>query len=199
MEESKVNSNKKMYNKIYLKTKLNMILLAIVFIGAINWGATALGYNFVELLSSNINKSLQVNYPIDKIIYVIVAFSALWLASKQTTWLPFLGVGIMPSSLVPLTKPTGANKKITIKTKPNTKIIYWSAYQKGEKTPVVDAYSDYANSGAVMSDSNGNAVLEIVEGSGYTVPSGQVIPKHVHFRTVGLPDGMMGKVETVKY
>ncbi len=199
MEESKVNSNKKMYNKIYLKTKLNMILLAIVFIGAINWGATALGYNFVELLSSNINKSLQVNYPIDKIIYVIVAFSALWLASKQTTWLPFLGVGIMPSSLVPLTKPTGANKKITIKTKPNTKIIYWSAYQKGEKTPVVDAYSDYANSGAVMSDSNGNAVLEIVEGSGYTVPSGQVIRKHVHFRTVGLPDGMMGKVETVKY
>ncbi len=199
MEESKANSNKKMYNKIYLKTKLNMILFAIVFVGAINWGATALGYNFVELLSLNINKSLQVNYPIDKIIYVIVALSALWLATKKTTWLPFLGVGIMPSSLVPLTKPTGANKKITIKTRPNTKIIYWSAYQKGEKTPVVDAYSDYANSGAVMSDSNGNAVLEIVEGSGYTVPSGQVIPKHVHYRTVGLPDGMMGKVETVKY
>ncbi len=199
MEESKANSNKKMYNKIYLKTKLNMILFAIVFVGAINWGATALGYNFVELLSLNINKYFQVNYPIDKIIYVIVALSALWLATKKTTWLPFLGVGIMPSSLVPLTKPTGANKKITIKTRPNTKIIYWSAYQKGEKTPVVDAYSDYANSGAVMSDSNGNAVLEIVEGSGYTVPSGQVIPKHVHYRTVGLPDGMMGKVETVKY
>ncbi len=199
MEESKANSNKKMYNKIYFKTKLNMILFAIVFVGAINWGATALGYNFVELLSLNINKYFQVNYPIDKIIYVIVALSALWLATKKTTWLPFLGVGIMPSSLVPLTKPTGANKKITIKTRPNTKIIYWSAYQKGEKTPVVDAYSDYANSGAVMSDSNGNAVLEIIEGSGYTVPSGQVIPKHVHYRTVGLPDGMMGKVETVKY
>ncbi len=199
MEESKANSNKKMYNKIYLKTKLNMILFAIVFVGAINWGATALGYNFVELLSLNINKYFQVNYPIDKIIYVIVALSALWLATKKTTWLPFLGVGIMPSNLVPLSKPTGANKKITIKTRPNTKIIYWSAYQKGEKTPVVDAYSDYANSGAVMSDSNGNAVLEIIEGSGYTVPSGQVIPKHVHYRTVGLPDGMMGKVKTIKY
>jgi uncharacterized membrane protein YuzA (DUF378 family) len=199
MEESKVNSNQKMYKKIYLKTKINMVLFSIVFIGAINWGATALGYNFVELLSKTINMQFNSNLPIDKIIYVIVALSAIWLASKQTTWLPFLGIGIMPSSLVPLSKPTGANKKITIKTRPNSKIVYWSAYQKGEKTPVVDAYSDYANSGAVMSDSKGNAVLEIVEGSGYTVPSGRVIPKHVHYRTIGLPDGMMGKVKTVKY
>jgi len=199
MEESKVNSNQKMYKKIYLKTKINMVLFSIVFIGAINWGATALGYNFVELLSKTINMQFNSNLPIDKIIYVIVALSAIWLASKQTTWIPFLRIAIMPSSLVPLSKPTGANKKITIKTRPNSKIVYWSAYQKGEKTPVVDAYSDYANSGAVMSDSKGNAVLEIVEGSGYTVPSGRVIPKHVHYRTIGLPDGMMGKVKTVKY
>lgn len=199
MEESKVNSNKKMYNKIYLKTKINMILFAIVFIGAINWGTTAFGYNFVELLNKTINTSFNVNYPIDKIIYVIVALSAFWLASKRTTWLPFLGLGIMPSSLVPLSKPANANRKVTIKTKPNAKIVYWSAYQKGEKTPVVDAYSDYANSGAVIADANGNATLEIVEGSGYTVPSGKVIPRHIHYRTIGLPDGMMGKVKTVEY
>lgn len=199
MEESKVNSNKKMYNKIYLKTKINMVLFAIVFIGAINWGATALGYNFVELLSKNINGKFNINYPIDKIIYICVALSAIWLASKQTTWLPFLGVGIMPSSLVPLAKPSGANRKVTIKTRPNAKIVYWASYQKGEETNVIDAYSDYANSGAVIADSKGNAVLEIVEGSGYTVPSGKVIPRHIHYRTIGLPDGMMGKVKTVNY
>lgn len=199
MEESKVNSNKKMYKKIYIKTKINMLLFSIVFIGAINWGATALGYNLVELLSKNINSSLNVNYPIDKIIYIIVALSAIWLAYKQTTWLPFLGIGIMPSSLVPIKKPVGANKKVAIKTQPNAKIVYWSAYKKGDETNVVDAYSDYDNSGVVMADANGNATLEIIEGSGYTVPSGRVIPKHIHYRTIGLPDGMMGKVETVKY
>jgi len=199
MEESKVISNKKMYNKIYLKTKINMVLFAVVFIGAINWGTTALGYNFVELLTKNINTSLNVNYPIDKIIYICVALSAIWLASMQTTWLPFLGLGIMPSSLVPVSKPNGANRKVTIKTRPYAKIVYWSAYQKGEKTPVVDAYSDYTNSGVVIADSKGNATLEIVEGSGYTVPSGKVIPRHVHYRTIGLPDGMMGRVKTIEY
>jgi hypothetical protein len=199
MEESKDNSNKKMYKKIYLKTKINMLLFSIIFIGAINWGTTALGYNIVELLSKNINSTLKVNYPIDKIIYIIVALSAIYLASNKTTWLPFLGIGIMPSSLVPIRKPTGANKKVTIKTCPNAKIVYWSAYKLGDKTNVVDAYADYDNSGVTIADTNGNATLEIIEGSGYTVPSGQVIPKHIHYRTIGLPDGMMGKVETVKY
>lgn len=199
MEESKNDSNKKMYKKIYKKTRINMLLFSIVFIGAINWGTTALGYNLVELLSKNINSALKVNFPIDKIIYIIVALCAIWLASKKTTWLPFLGTGIMPSSLVPIKKPQGANKKVTIETTPHAKIVYWAAYQKGDKTKVVKAYSDFANSGVVMADANGIATLEFIEGSGYTVPSGQVIPRHVHYRTIGLPDGMMGKVETVKY
>jgi uncharacterized membrane protein YuzA (DUF378 family) len=199
MEESKVNSNEKMYKKIYLKTKINMILFSIVFIGAINWGATALGYNLVELLNKYINTSFNVNYPIDKIIYIIVALSAIWLATKKTTWLPFLGTGIMPSGLVPIRKPAGANKKVAIKTYPNAKIVYWSAYKKGEETNVVDAYANYDNSGVVMADANGNTTLEIIEGSGYTVPSGRVIPRHIHYRTIGTPDGMMGKVQTVNY
>lgn len=199
MVESKDDFNKKIYKKFYIYSKINMILFLIVFIGAINWGTTAFGYNLVELLSNYINSTFKDNYSIDKIIYIIVAISAIWLASKKTTWLPFLGTGIMPASLVPLKKPNGANKKVTIKTNPNTKIVYWAAYQKGEDTNVIDAYSDYANSGVVISDANGDATLEIIEGSGYTVPSGRVISKHIHYRTIGLPDGMMGKVKTVKY
>lgn len=197
MEET--NRNKKIYNKIYFKTKLHIILLAIVFIGAINWGGIALGYNFVELLSKTINTNLQTNLPYDKIIYIIVAFSAIWLAAKKTTWLPFLDTGIMPSNLVPLKTPTKITKKINVKTEPNVKIAYWAALNKGDKTDVIDAYSDYSNSGVIMSDSKGNAILEIDEGTGYTVPTGRVISRHIHYRIIGLPDGMMGKVETIKY
>jgi len=192
-------SNKKMYNKIYLKTKINMILFAVVLVGAINWGATALGYNFVQLLSTNVNSYFNVNYPIDKIIYIVVAVSAIWLASKRTTWLPFLGYGIMPSSVVPLTKPTGANRKVNIKTQPNAKIVYWASKNSNDKENVVDAYGDYSNAGVVNADSKGNAVLEVIEGAGYVVPSGKQISRHIHYRTIGLPDGMMGKVMTVKY
>ena len=192
-------NNKKIYNKIYLKTKIHMILLSVVFIGAINWGSTALGYNLVELLSKTINTSFQTNYPFDKIIYIIVALAAIWLAYKKTTWLPFLGTGIMPSNLVPLKTPSKTNKKINIKTEPNAKVAYWAALAKGDQTDVIDAYSDYSNSGVIMSDSNGNAILEIYEGTGYTVPSGRIIPRHIHYRIIGLPDGMMGKVETIEY
>lgn len=197
------NCDKKMFKKIYIKTKIRMVLLSLVFIGAINWGSTAVGYNFVELLSKTINTSLLTNYPFDKIIYIIVAFAAIWLASKKTTWLPFLGMSVIPSTLIPLKTPknttNNATKKINIKTKPNSKIAYWAALAKGNKTYVVDAYSDYSNSGVVMSDSKGNATLEISEGTGYTVPSGRIIPRHVHYRIIGLTDSMIGKVETIKY
>lgn len=197
MEES--TDNKKMYNKIYLKTKINMLLFSIVFIGALNWGTTALGFNLVELLSKNINQFFKVNIYIDKIIYIIVAISAIWLASNKTTWLPFLGVGIFPSTLVPLNKPTDTNKKVVISTTPNTKVAYWSSKSKDINTNVVDAYGDYSNSGVVMSDASGNATLEFSESTGYTVPSGKVISKHIHYRTIGSPDGMIGAVETVRY
>jgi hypothetical protein len=196
MEES--NSDKKMYNKIYLKTKINIVLMAIVLLGSLNLGATALGYNFIEMLGKIINTSLKTNYAIDKVIYMIIAGCACWLAIKRTTWLPFLGTGIMPSNLLPIKKPDGANKKITIKTSPNTKIAYWASQSKDAKTDVVDAYGNYSNSGVVMSDASGNAILEIIGGTGYTVPNGRVLPAHVHYRTVGLPNGMMGKVETAK-
>lgn len=197
MESS--NSNKNDYHKLALKTKLNMVLLAIVFIGALNWGATGLGYNLVQILSSNINSYFNINLPIDKIIYIGVAISAIWLASKQTTWLPFLGYSVMPGSVVPLSKPTGANKKINIKTKPNAKIVYWASKNSDEKADVVDAYGNYSNAGVVMADAEGNAVAEIVEGAGYVVPTGKSISRHIHFRIIGSSNGIMGKVMTANY
>ena len=43
----------KMFKKYYWSTKVRMIITAVVVIGALNWGSTALGYNLVELLSKN--------------------------------------------------------------------------------------------------------------------------------------------------
>jgi hypothetical protein len=64
---------------------------------------------------------------------------------------------------------------------------------------VEEAYSDYSNSGVIMSNDKGEATIEIKEGSSYIVPSGKVIPKHVHYRVLGLPYGMIGKIETLYY
>lgn len=191
-----------MYKNIQMKMKLHMLLLAIIFIGAINWGTTVFGYNLVDLLSNTLNKTFNSNLPINNVIYIIVALAAIKLATDKTTWLPFLGMSVLPSNLIPLTKSSSDNnKKINIKTYPNKKIAYWTAMPSvnSEIPNVEEAYSDYSNSGVIMSNDKGEATIEIKEGSGYIVPSGKVIPKHVHYRVLGLPYGMISKIKTIYY
>lgn len=183
------------------KIKLHMVLMSLVIIGAINWGACTLGFNLVEALSKGINNIFHSNLPIDRIIYLIVALAGIWLATKRDTWLPFLGKTVFPESLVPQVLPAKPDKIITIKTEPNVKIAYWAALNKGETTDVHLAYGNFENSGVVLSDANGEAKLPIMTGTGYTLPSGQVLPRHVHYRIVNSTKnrGMMSKINTVNY
>lgn len=193
-----------------MEIKTHFVLVALVVVGAVNWGLHAFGYNAVDALSNFVNSLLKMDLQLNKIIYVVVALAGIMLAIKRTSWLPFLGKSVLPSSLVPLYNNTNANKKIVITTKPNSKIAYWAAYNKSNgqdngldngldtEQDVVTAYADYLNSGVVMSDNNGSAVLSIKEGAGYVVPSGKTISRHVHYRIIE-PDAMMGPVNTVKY
>jgi uncharacterized membrane protein YuzA (DUF378 family) len=197
MESS--DDKNKMYKKDYWGAKLRMILTGVVVVGAVNWGTTAFGYNLVELLSNLLNNLFKTNYCFDKGIYVVVAVCGVLLASSRTTWLPFLGKSVLPGSLVPLKTPTQSNMKVSIKTEPNAKVAYWAALPTGENPDVFTAYGDYSNSGVVMSDANGNAELPILAGSGYTVPSGRRLERHVHYRVVDEHRGMMGVVRTKNY
>lgn len=197
MNKENCNEKKKMY-KFYFMTKIRMLVTAVVIIGAINWGTTALGYNLVEMLSKFINTALKTNLPIDKGIYILVALCGISLASKRTTWLPFLGRSILPSNLVTKQTPTKADKKIKVKVQPNAKVAYWAATGKDKKDQdVFDAYNNHSNSGVVIADNKGIAELAIVEGEGYRVPNGKRIPKHVHYRVIG--NSMMERVRTVYY
>ena len=38
------------YNKHFWLIKFRMLLVALVIIGALNWGATGYGYNFVDII-----------------------------------------------------------------------------------------------------------------------------------------------------
>lgn len=185
--------------KYYWSAKIRMLITAIVIIGTLNWGATAVGFNVVEKLSQSINQLLKSNIPFDKVIYIVVAVCGILLASNRTTWLPFLGTAVFPDSLVPLQQPTKSDTTITIKTKPNVKVAYWAALPKGEEPDVITAYGDYSNGGVVISDANGVAVLPVLSGSAYTVPSGRKISRHIHYRILGKPYGMMGKIKTKYY
>ncbi len=180
------------------ENKTHLILMAIVLIGAFNWSTTAFGYNIVKMLSDFINKQFNSSIPIDNIIYLIVGVCGLMLATRRNSWLPFLGKTVLPNSLIQLKTPANVNKKVQIKVKPNTKVIYWAASGKDNKQDYKMAYGDYSNSGVVMSDSNGNAELLFAEGSGYKVPTGKTLSKHVHYRVVH-SDAMIGQINTVMY
>ena len=64
--------------KIY-KHKIAMIL---VIIGAINWGLTALNFNIIRILTNYINNFLKFNTNLDKMIYLIVAVSGIYLIKR---------------------------------------------------------------------------------------------------------------------
>ena len=197
MNKENCKNKEKMY-KFYLMTKVRMIVTALVIIGAINWGTTALGYNLVEMLSKFINTSLKTDLPIDKAIYILVGLCGISLASRRTTWLPFLGKSILPGNLVTKQTPSKANKKIKVRVRPNAKVAYWAATGKDKnEQDVFDAYGDNSNSGVVIADEKGIAELPIMEGAGYKVPNGKRIPRHVHYRVIG--NSMMDRVRTAFY
>ena len=212
-EEQEVQVPKKKTWKKDRMQKLYMIYLALVLVGALNWGLVAIGYNPVEMLSNFINNGLNRllnsnrNYHFNTIIYSLVAVSAIILAIQRDVWLPFLGRSVLPSALVPLKNPTAVDTVVEVYTKPNTKIAYWAALpikngdgddDSDSEPDVMTAYGDFSNSGVVMSDDNGLAQLHILAGTSYEVPSGKVIPRHVHYRIIN-EHGMMGRIRTKRY
>lgn len=188
--------------RTYVRAKMHIVLMALVLIGALNWGTTAFGYNFVEILNYNINSYFGFQSNINRIIYVLVALAALRLALNRNNWLPFLGHAAFPSqALIPTKYNSIGNKVIKVNVRPNTRVAYWAALpKKSQDIPYVEeAYGKFENSGVVVSDNNGVAELLILPGSEYRIPSGRVIDKHIHYRELDLPAGMIGKIQTVYY
>ena len=106
---------------------INLVCTLLVIVGALNWGAHVFNVNLVTILSSSLNKLIAMvaskNYEIrfDVVVYALVFSAAVILASQKSTWLPFLGSSVLPSSLVPLKTPLNNNQVVSINTKPNTK------------------------------------------------------------------------------
>ena len=72
----------------YWKTKMYQTILILLLISSLNWGTTALGYNFVEIIKNLLNNSLKMETYIDKIIYFLVALAGITLAMNRELWSP---------------------------------------------------------------------------------------------------------------
>lgn len=194
---------------MYSALILHMVLIAIVLVGAVNWGFHTFGYNLVEMLNRFLSGVFKRRLPLDRVIYVVVAVSAVALAVQRDTWLPFLGNSVLPGAVVPLKKNMG-DTTVDVKVTPGAKVAYWAAEpetkldainkgaSEGNKAvPLVRAaYDQFENSGVVVANDQGVATLVFNKGTSYIVPSGRKLESHVHYREFG-EDGMMGPVKSV--
>jgi uncharacterized membrane protein YuzA (DUF378 family) len=195
---------------------VHMILVALVLVGALNWGFHAFGYNLVEMLNRFLSGVFKRRLSLNTIIYVVVALSALYLAFQRETWLPFLGDSVLPGAVVPEKKNSG-DTTVDVHVKPGAKVAYWAAKAQESSVGVEssvngtdksvngaessvpkvrDAYAHFENSGVVIANDAGVATLVFNKGTSYIVPSGREIKSHVHYREFG-EDGMMGPVQSV--
>ena len=186
--------------KKYWQIKIYHILLILVLVGGFNWGTTALGFNFVEIIKNLLNNAVGTETYIDKLIYLVIAFAAIKLTLKRDLWLPFLGESVLPGSLIQLKKVIG-DTIVKVKVNPNTRVAYWASLpQENNKIPLVhEAYGDFKNAGVVLSNKYGIAKLTVNKGTNYIVPNGKEIDRHVHYRELDQVWGFMGPLQTKYY
>ncbi len=172
--------------------RLHLIAIVLLLIGGLLWGLHAA--NIVAPFY------LEKQFKYIKFVYLLVGLSALYLLFNRDTFLPFLGKTVFPCNLLKEEiKPDNADTTITIKTKPNSKVIYWASESNLTNSDLgpKDAYNNYTNAGVTTSDANGDAILSVRKPTRYTVPYKRLLQKHIHYRVCD-GRGMLGRVETVE-
>jgi len=178
---------------MYVNKKIYMIIVALVLLGGVNYLTMSIAGK--DLVRSLLGKRYT------SILYLVIGICALLLCFRRDVYLPFLGQTIFPSGALQPKTPTGATDSVTIKAPPGAKVVYWASEPDplaNDAQPVSwdEAYGDYDNSGIVVADDSGDAVLPIRgPPQPYKVPMKGRIEPHVHFRVEDML-GVFGPVKT---
>ena len=178
---------------MYYKKKLYTFVVLLILVGSINWlsiGST--GNDLVRMV-------LPPRYA--KWVYILVGLAALPLLFQRDMYLPFLGETLVPAGALGAKTPQNANDQATVRTRPGAKVIYWAAEPNpsaAKDLPSFEvAYDGYENSGVVVADSTGHAILRFRgPPQPYSVPMHGRLEPHVHFR-VSEDNGLFGRVQTL--
>lgn len=179
------------HNYNIVRKKMFMFVMVLLIVGALN-------YLSIALFKINFIQKITIKEKIAEIVYLIIGLSALYIMCDRDTYLPFLGRTVFPCDILVESMPKDATITLTLRVKPNSKVIYWTSNpsKTGELTNYKGAYGEYENSGVSKSNSEGIVKLNIMEPQPYYVPYKGVLPRHVHYR-VCCSDGMIGSVRTV--
>jgi len=178
--------NKVFFNDIYI----HMVTIVVILL-----------YSIISSLYILFNDDYSV---ILRIFVIFVIAAAIILMIKKDTFLPFLGLTVLPNTLIADEKiPKGANVSYTIDMndyEEGTVVIYWAA-NKTDKIieDPIEAYKDYNNVG-VCKVKNGKADVRIFCPDKYKVKKifNQLLERHFHYRIVFKDTGFLSPVMTVK-
>ena len=139
-----------------------------------------------------------------RIFVIFVIAASVMMMMKKETFLPFLGLTVLPNTLIANEKiPNGANLSYTIDMNgypDGTVVVYWAA-NKTDKIieDPYEAYKNYNNVG-VSKVKNGKAEVRIFCPDQYKVKKvfTQLLERHFHYRIVLKDTGFLSPVMTVK-
>jgi hypothetical protein len=177
------------------KVFLNDIYIHMITISFI------LAYTVISSLYILLNDDYNI---ILRIFVIFIIAAAVILIMKKETFLPFLGLAVLPSPIIANEKvPNGANLSYTIDMnnyEEGTVVIYWAA----NKTDAIiedpsEAYKNYNNVG-ISKVKNGKAEVRIFCPDRYKVKKvfNQLLERHFHYRIVFKETGFLSPVMTVK-
>ena len=178
---------------MYYQKKLYMVVIFIVLIGSVNWLSIGItGQDFVRLVLAPRHA---------KWVYILIGLAALPLLFQRDMYLPFLGQTVVPGGALTVKTPQNANDQVTIRTRPGAKVVYWAAEpnpNQGKDLPTPEAaYEEFENSGVVVADATGHAILRFRgPPQAYRVPITGRLEPHVHFRICD-ENGFMERVQTI--
>ena len=180
---------------------LHIYIIALVVFVAIDSCLRVFGINIIYSLSVLLNDLLKSTLRFDNYIYVTAGVLAVIFLLKRDVFLPFLGQTVFPKGLLKENLPDNYDREITANVgQANAKVVYWASNDtENENTEVFDAYGDFSNGGITTSDENGNALFKFNTGTGYIVPNGKYIKRHVHYRVMKDKYSMLGRVRTLFY
>ena len=120
---------------------------------------------------------------------------------NRDTFLPFLAENFLPEKFLKLKErqPAKAEKTIQVTVgAPNSKVLYWAADPGKEvRATWQEGYGKFENSGVVVSDARGLALIPLVCPSRYIVHGYKILPKHVHYRVFNAQTQMLSRIFTV--
>ena len=181
------------FSTVYIQKKLYSLTILVILLGSLNWLSIGLtGNDLVRCV-------MPPRYA--KWVYILYGVAALPLFFQRDMYLPFLGETIVPGGALAPKTPQNANDQLTIRTRPGAKVVYWASEpnpNQGKELPTPEvAYGEFENSGVVVADTTGHAILRFRgPPQAYTVPMKGRLEPHVHFRICD-EYGFMERVQTI--